>query len=412
LNLSNNKINIGRFLLFPAVCILSFFAGCKPVVNILSPEDGSIFEQGEMITFIGSAQDVEDGELTGNSLLWSSNINGEIGTGALMSNDSLGTGDHTITLTATNSDGEWETDEITISVKEADSNGGNVAGVELAIAETGSLQNPAWSPDGTKILFTRFRNGYNKEPADLLIFNLEDKSVRTLVSDGSGNVNLPGSSWNSVNHKITFSSSREPHDEIFIINEDGSPGDEMRVTERSFKAAYEPTFSSDGLWLVFESHMLEIEGNGVITKFKSDAAGSYVTLSGENDDCRQPNWSPAGDLILYQKLDLGKWDIWVMTPNGTNHTRVTMGPGDKTDASFSPDGKWIVYSSDEGNLEFANLFMAPVTGGDSIRITEGKNYDGAPSWSPDGSMIVYESYQGDPDDSDGTTLWIVNVPEH
>ncbi|HEB65688.1 MAG TPA: hypothetical protein ENJ02_09120, partial [Chloroflexi bacterium] len=87
--------------------------------------------------------------------------------------------------------------------------------VLLAIPASGSLQNPAWSPDSGKLLFTRFVNGYNTEPADLLTFDLTTKLTRTLVFDGSGNVNLPGSAWNRVTGYIAFSSSRDPHDEIY-----------------------------------------------------------------------------------------------------------------------------------------------------------------------------------------------------
>ena len=110
----------------------------------------------------------------------------------------------------------------------------------------GSLQNPAFSPDGKAIVFTRFRNGYNEEPADLFIYNFENSELTTLVSDGSANVNLPGSSWNSSTGKIVFSSSRDPHDEIDQISFDGSNGDETRITTRSDYMAYEPTFSPDG----------------------------------------------------------------------------------------------------------------------------------------------------------------------
>ena len=69
----------------------------------------------------------------------------------------------------------------------------------------------------------------------------------------------------------------------------------------------------------------------------------------------------------------------------------------------------IVFSSDEGRLEFANLFIIPVSGGNSTRITFYNGYDGAPSWSPDGTKVAFESYQGDPDDSAGTTLWIIEI---
>lgn len=282
---------------------------------------------------------------------------------------------------------------------------------KLDVSLNGSLQNPAWSPEGDSILLTRFRNGYNREPADLFIFTLDSNAVRTLVSDGSGNINLPGSCWNFFTREIVFSSSRGPHDEIFLIDENGAAGDEEKITDRENLVSYEPSLSPDGQWVVFESHRLDVEGDGIITKYKVDRTGPYLDLTGAGDDCRQPNWSPTGDKILYQKLSGGQWDIWIMNADGTNFQQVTNGPGDKTDASFSPDGQQIVYSSDENGLEFANLFIIPVSGGTSTRLTFYDGYDGAPSWSPDGRKVVFESYKGDPDDSQGTTLWVVDVPE-
>jgi len=282
----------------------------------------------------------------------------------------------------------------------------------LSIRKQGSLQNPAWAPDSETILFTRFERGYNKEPADLLIIDLESGSVKQIVSDGNGNINLPGSVWNEETGTIVFSSSRGVHDEIFIIGENAEPGNETQITDRVEKVAYEPSLSPDGEWVVFESHPLDVEGNGIITIYKLDGSEPYLALSGENDDCRQPNWSPAGDRILYQKFTDNQWDIWTVNIDGNNHTKVTSGSGDKTDASFSPDGQWIVYSSDEGDLSFANLFVIPVSGGTSLRITNHEGYDGAPSWSPDGQKIAFESYPGEPDDSDGTFLWLIDVAEH
>jgi hypothetical protein len=55
----------------------------------------------------------------------------------------------------------------------------------LNINLTGSLQNPAFSPDGSKILFTRWRNGYNEGPADLYIYDIASENVTELMSDGN-----------------------------------------------------------------------------------------------------------------------------------------------------------------------------------------------------------------------------------
>jgi Tol biopolymer transport system component len=43
-----------------------------------------------------------------------------------------------------------------------------------------------------------------------------------------------------------------------------------------------------------------------------------------------------------------------MNDDGKNHRKVTKGNGDKTDAAFSPDGQWIVYHSNEGDIDFTN----------------------------------------------------------
>lgn len=284
----------------------------------------------------------------------------------------------------------------------------NDGAVSVNISLTGSLQNPVWSADGKSLLFTRFRGGYNREPADLFIIDLQDNSVRILVSDGSGNINLPGSAWNGTTHKIVFASTRDPHDEIYVIDENGTTGEEMQITSRDNHVAYEPSFSPAGDWIVFESHVLDVEDNGVIYKCKTTGDKPYQMLTVVNEDCRQPNWSPAGNLILYQKFSGGQWDIWVMKADGTNHRQVTGGWGDKTDASFSPGGQWIVYSSNQGGEAYANLYIIPVNGGQSRKITNHKTgYDGAPSWSPDGSQVAFESCEGEPDGSTGTGIWII-----
>lgn len=280
----------------------------------------------------------------------------------------------------------------------------------LPIPVEGSLQNPAWSPDGGSILFTRFRSGYNRGPADLFVYDLSSGEVRILVSDGSDNVNLPGSSWDGATDRIVFSSSRAPHDEIYVIAASGKPGDETRATGRADTVAYEPVFSADGAWILFESHPLDVEESGIITTYSLEGAGPYRALSPPDADSRQPNASPDGRFIVYQALFDRQWDLWLVSWDGSDRRRLTAGPGDKTDASFSPDGARIVYSAGGPDIEFANLFTVPVSGGEPQLLTCNGSYDGAPSWSPDGSRIVFESTPGDPDDSVGATLWMVDVP--
>jgi hypothetical protein len=76
-----------------------------PQATILWPQDGSGAAAGDNILFEGSGSDVEDGQLTGASLVWESNIDGQIGTGETFRRNDLSGGTHTITLRVTDSQG-------------------------------------------------------------------------------------------------------------------------------------------------------------------------------------------------------------------------------------------------------------------------------------------------------------------
>ena len=147
------------------------------------------------------------------------------------------------------------------------------------------------------------------------------------------------------------------------------------------------------------------------------AAGLFAILAvrngpGGGTDDRQPNWSPDGDRILFQRHTPASenWDIYTIASDGSSLQQVTTSPLSDTDASWSPDGHWIVYSSDDGGLLVPNILIIPADGGDPIRVTyEISNEDGAPSWSPDGQWIAFESHPGQDEDSP-SALWLIAVP--
>jgi TolB protein len=280
--------------------------------------------------------------------------------------------------------------------------------IEVMIPLSGSLQNPVFSPDNNSILFTRFRDGYNLGISDLYLFNLQTHVLTSLVSDGSSNVNLPGSSWNGFTNKITFSSTRGNHDEIYIIAANGTPTNGMQITNRINKQSFEPSLSMDGQWLVFESHDIDVE-QGVISKYKTDGGSSYIDLTTLAINAKQPNWSPVAQKILYQQINGAIWSIWTMNDDGSNKTRITNPLTESaTDAVFSGDGQWIVYSSENTHTTRASIYRINTSGGTPIRITNDTAYDGAPSISKDGSKVVFESINAAPDGSAGTRLWIIS----
>jgi serine/threonine protein kinase len=70
-------------------------------------------------------------------------------------------------------------------------------------------------------------------------------------------------------------------------------------------------------------------------------------------------------------------------------TRLTFGSGLQSGPSWSPDGRFIAYSSDLNGV--FNIWVQPVGGGDPIQVTHSAAHDWQPDWSPDGNSIVFRS---------------------
>ena len=85
-----------------------------PAVSITYPAHSSTFDSGATILFEGTASDTEDKDLTA-SLVWTSNIDGQIGTGGSFSK-TLSDGDHTITASVTDSGSKTGSASISITV--------------------------------------------------------------------------------------------------------------------------------------------------------------------------------------------------------------------------------------------------------------------------------------------------------
>ena len=101
-----------------------------PTVIIDSPADSTSYDSGALISFSGSADDNEDGDLSAN-LSWSSSIDGSIGFGGSFSTNSLSDGSHTITAAVTDGEGTSDTASIALTV-------GSTPAVE---AQVGSLED-------------------------------------------------------------------------------------------------------------------------------------------------------------------------------------------------------------------------------------------------------------------------------
>lgn len=128
----------------------------SPVAAITAPSGDVSFNVGETITFTGTGTDAEDGTLTDSYLVWSSDVDGGMGTGNSLTVDSLSQGEHTITLTVTDTSGSSSSAFIIITIGSSSSAPivtitSPVTGAEVLAGETLSLIGSAIDFDGTAV---------------------------------------------------------------------------------------------------------------------------------------------------------------------------------------------------------------------------------------------------------------------
>ena len=86
-------------------------------------------------------------------------------------------------------------------------------------------------------------------------------------------------------------------------------------------------------------------------------------------------------------------DVWTATESGANVQRVTANPARDVYPRFSPDGKWIAFSSDrQGNLD---VYVVAAEGGMPKQLTFHSADDTVLGWSPDSRTVLFSSQRGE-----------------
>ena len=106
-----------------------------------------------------------------------------------------------------------------------------------------------------------------------------------------------------------------------------------------------------------------------------------------------PSFSPDGSRIALTLSKDGNPEIYTMSISGGDETRITRTRGAETSPSWSPTGDRLVYSSDDRGSP--QLFISSATDiSDMDHLVTGNAYCTKPDWSPDGKWISYTTRIG------------------
>jgi Tol biopolymer transport system component len=147
---------------------------------------------------------------------------------------------------------------------------------------------------------------------------------------------------------------------------------------------HRPIWSRDGKRIVFTS---DRQGDSGLFWQPADGSGVAEELT-KPESGRSPQsemWSPVADVLLFSVSGPPR-SLWTFAAGIDRKPKGLMEATafSLSNASFSPDGKWIAYMSDESGAGEIFVQPFPLTGA-KYRISSGGGYD--PLWSPDGKLF-------------------------
>ncbi len=270
------------------------------------------------------------------------------------------------------------------------------------ISEAGGEEtSPTLSPDGQTVAYAMRVNG----SWDLYAQRVGGRNATPIVNDPQRDEKGPA--FSSDGSQIAFHVS----DSVGGIFLAGATGESVRrVTENGF----DPAWSPDGKQIAYGTEEVNdpLSRLGISTLFVVNAAGGAPRKLVDGDGV-QPSWSPSGNHIVYWSNVGGQRDLYVVPATGGTPVRITNDPAVDWSPVWSPDGKFIYFSSDRGTA--LNLWRIAVdessgaAGGAPEPVTAGVQASiGLPSFGINASQSLRTWWQNDwirPQDPRGWFQW-------
>lgn len=196
---------------------------------------------------------------------------------------------------------------------------------------------------------------------------------------------LPG----FASSKLAFISNASGSKELYLADMDGA---NARAITHDGTISASPSLNHDGTKLAYTSYK-----SGYADVYLIDlASGTRTRIAFFPGINSGPDFSPDGSLIALTLSKDGNPEIYTMSLEGDSLTRITRTRGAETSPSWSPTGDRLVYSSDDRGSP--QLFISSATStsdeSDMDHLVTGNAYCTKPDWSPDGKWIAFTTRIG------------------
>jgi Tol biopolymer transport system component/DNA-binding winged helix-turn-helix (wHTH) protein len=240
--------------------------------------------------------------------------------------------------------------------------------------QTGRFYNarPAWTPDGSQIVFASSAGG--RQHLWLVPVNGSSGPLELLALGGAEDADL------STQGELAF--LRETFDSNIWSMDVRTPRPAMVTSSTTLEQS--PAVSNDGTRIAFESNL---SGYSEIWTSHADGSNPVQLTFLQNPVTGSPDWSPDGGHLVFDSRAGGEPGIYMIAADGGSPSRVGSGNGFGVVPRWAPDGRSIYYSSDKtGRMEIWDM---PAAGGAGRQVTFDGGFAAMPS--RDGEFLYYRS---------------------
>lgn len=256
-----------------------------------------------------------------------------------------------------------------------------VASAPLKVVDmAGGACQPAWSPDGEKLVFI--------SPCLQDTREYPESHLYTVNLDGSGLTALPVSNggdfdpaWSPDGKQIAFTSTRDGYAQVYVLNLVDEHVQRLTWTDPS-APAQQPAWNPGGSQVAYSLRKYDAWQIWVMNANGTDP--QHVIFSRIDLWDGQPAWSPDGTRLIFSESKKVSLTTWLMIYDFKNQssgyaTRINNGSF-AGHPSYSPDGQWILFET--SNLENPDIQLLQVSTGERFAFISGETHDFDPAWQP------------------------------
>ncbi len=195
---------------------------------------------------------------------------------------------------------------------------------------------PTRRPAGVgQIAFVSYRDGN----AEIYVMNPDGSNQRRLTNTSAEEWHP---AWSPDGTRIVFQCMSGGASNVCVVNADGSGYTQITNWTQDEGLAQRPGWSPDGSKIVVTR---EVGGGQKLVVMNADGSGQREISVG-----RDPNWSPDGTRIAFVRWEGGGLQIWTTSPDGSDVVMLTQGDHDHMYPTWSPDGSQIAFEYDRAQV--------------------------------------------------------------